>query len=523
MKENAERLTTVLSRVLDLTSRLDTQAVYQALLDAALTLTDADTAGIALLDSRGRPAQFMYAGGGALHTTQGRLKDHFVPPLEGAALADEYRVVSIALTYHGPSFATLALTRTQPFTDDDVAALTVVGKAAAIAMENARLYAESNSRAQWIAASRAITTALLEGSEEEDAFQLIAKEMRRVSQSEVAIIVLPSLGEMWLSEFADGADTASLLGLPFPPDTSLRTMARDGTGSIEASLKNNEDVPEPLRHFGPAMAVPLAARGESRGMILLVRAQGRPEYDLANLAMAESVAKQATLALALAGARQTEATAAQIEDRAKISRDLHDFAIQQLFASGMQLAATREDLAAQRAVPGSVVAGLDSAISSINESVTQIRQIIYSLRDPSATVPLMRRLSHEYTTATMSMGFEPSVTMTLQGEPVGPDTGTHLDDTVGSDLADDIVAVVREGLSNVARHAHATAVSVTITIEDSHAEIIITDNGKGITEVGRRSGLSNLAARARRHRGSFSISPGEHGHGTSIRWTAGIA
>ncbi|MCW1069345.1 histidine kinase, partial [Streptococcus anginosus] len=92
--------------------------------------------------------------------------------------------------------------------------------------------------------------------------------------------------------------------------------------------------------------------------------------------MAESVANQAALALELADARYVQAQSAQLEERSRISRDLHDFAIQQLFASGMRLSALRDDLATEDAVADNVLDSLDNAIESIDESVAQIRQII---------------------------------------------------------------------------------------------------------------------------------------------------
>ena len=337
-----------------------------------------------------------------------------------------------------------------------------------------------------------------------------------------ALIVLPSVGDSWACEISDGDGADDLIGIEFPPEGRAQTVLREGTGLVVDAMTRQKEllVPE-LGRFGAALYAPLISKGIPQGVIVLLRNIGRPEFDLADLSMAENVARQAALTLELASARLTESKAKQLEDRAQISRDLHDFAIQQLFASGMELSAVRVDLAAQDTVPQSVLDGLDKSINSIDESVNQIRQIIYSLRDPQATVPVMQRLRREVSSAQGSLGFVPKFTLTNLGEMIVTGSHTEIDDELGSDLADDVVAVVRECLSNTARHARATNVAVDIRIENHRIEITITDNGQGVKpELSRRSGLSNLAARARRHHGTFSIRPAEGSTGTKVIWTA---
>ena len=108
-----------------------------------------------------------------------------------------------------------------------------------------------------------------------------------------------------------------------------------------------------------------------------------------------------------------------------------------------------------------------------------------------------------------------------------------IDDLVTDGLADDVVAVVREGLANAARHAHASSVQVTVDVTSTHPDVLpgvilpgevvvtVTDDGVGLASVsGRRSGTGNLAARARQHGGTFEITPNPEGAGTVIRWQA---
>ncbi len=538
-------LASVMTHALDLVTRLDRQSVLQTLVDSAVELAGCKYGALSVLDSQGETLQFVFTGVDTWraerigpppkgHGVFGEMQDeHYliVNELEGHPTRHPWpkhhphmtSFLGCPIRIRDRVFGRLYLSdKPGGFVENDGKNIELLAQAAAIAVENSRLYAESNARAQWIAASRAITTALLEGTDEEEALQLIAREMRRVAKADAALIVLPSVGDTWACEISDGDDADDLIGIEFPPEGRAQTVLREGTGLVVDAMTRQKEllVPE-LGRYGAALYAPLVSKGVPQGVIMLLRHIGRPEFDLADLSMAENVARQAALALELASARLTQSKAEQLEDRAQISRDLHDFAIQQLFASGMELSAVRDDLAAQDTVPQSVLDGLDKSITSIDESVNQIRQIIYSLRDPQATIPVVQRLRREVSSARGSLGFAPKFSLTNLGEVILTGSHTEIDDELGSDLADDVVAVVRECLSNTARHAQATSVTVDIRIENHRIEITITDNGQGVKpELSRRSGLSNLAARARRHHGTFSIRPAEGSSGTKVIWTA---
>ena len=87
-------------------------------------------------------------------------------------------------------------------------------------------------------------------------------------------------------------------------------------------------------------------------------------------------------------------------------------------------------------------------------------------------------------------------------------------------LAADVVAVVREGLSNIARHASASQSSVDVRVTDDLVSVLIDDDGSGVpASPGTPSGTKNLAARAAEHRGTFTMSQ-RAPRGTSMLWTA---
>jgi signal transduction histidine kinase len=110
----------------------------------------------------------------------------------------------------------------------------------------------------------------------------------------------------------------------------------------------------------------------------------------------------------------------------------------------------------------------------------------------------------------LSLGFDPQLMFE------GP-----VDTLVPPALVDQVVAVLREALSNVARHAAATGVSVRIAVADGEVRVVVADDGKGIEPGGVGNGLTNLAARAGRLGGGFVACSGADG-GTEIRWQAPI-
>lgn len=532
---------------LALTSRLDITSALQEFVEAARRLTRAKYAALGILGSRGETVAFHYSGMSVPDAEKLPHPPHgdgvFAQiPVDAPLIINDIashpafegwpsyhpkmqNFLGVPVRIQEQVFGRLYLSDKQDgFNEADASNMSMLASAAAIAIQNARLYSESEDRANWISVSQSITTALLEGTDEEEALKLIAKKMRTVSRSSTALIVLPSIGDAWVCEIADGEDAENMIGLEFPPDGRAQTVIREGSGVVVDSMTRTRTmrIPE-LRGYGPALYAPMIVGGQGAGVIILLRSRTQQEFDLADLAMAESVSKQAALALELASARHAQDVAAQIDERAAIGRDLHDLAIQQLFATGMQITAIREDLESKEASPD-IVDLLNQAISSVDESVKEIRHIVHRLREPDANVVVVERLRREASLARTSLGFAPSFVISLNGETLPQDVDAEtvalIDNMIGADIADDVVAVTREGLSNAARHAKASSVSVTVSIDPSEVRIVVSDDGAGLSPTqSRRSGLANLAARARRHGGSFDLSRGKD-RGAVMTWYA---
>ncbi|MCG2798366.1 MAG: histidine kinase, partial [Cellulomonas sp.] len=213
------------------------------------------------------------------------------------------------------------------------------------------------------------------------------------------------------------------------------------------------------------------------------------------------------------------------DERTRIARDLHDMAIQQLFAAGMAIEGARHGA---EPVPPTLDVALESAVGHVDAGIRQIRVIVRTLDDPGVTAPLVDRVVAEAELARSSLGFAPALTMSVDGVPVesDPALGLRIDDLVAPGRANNVVAVVREGLSNVARHARSGSVAVRLLVasgEHGSITVEVEDDGVGMPPARTRaSGTKNLARRAEESGGTFSLVRAPSGHGALLRWTAAL-
>lgn len=537
----------LLKAALDLTSTLDLKSALRSFVDEACRLTRAPYGAVSVLDIWGDtsmliehrdvdrspqvPAELIEQ-----IPASGHLLVEHAASLEDLEDCEIDGFLGVSVLVHEQVYGRLYLTdKPGGFTSSDVDVLTALAPAAGIAVENAHLYADARRTERWISASQSLTTTMLEGADEEEALELIARTVREVSRADTAIIVLPSVGDSWAAEIIDGYLADSLLGVVFPPEGRAMSVLHEGTGMIVDSMARAQTMRVPqLAAFGPALYAPLRSRGNTAGVLILLRRIGTPEFDISELSLAESLASQAALALELASARHAEDVAALLDERDRIGRDLHDFAIQQLFATGMQLDGAKQEVARGNIDAAGITAALDRALASIDDAVRQIRAIVHNLREPDQSVALVERIRREASLTRSYLGFAPSLLITLDGAPINEDEDAEsckieqIDNRIDMDLGDDLVAVVREGLSNIARHARATAGSVTVDVvgrgPQGRVTVSIEDDGRGIDpERSRNSGLANMTERARRHGGDFDLGPGIGGAGARLTWSAPLA
>lgn len=214
---------------------------------------------------------------------------------------------------------------------------------------------------------------------------------------------------------------------------------------------------------------------------------------------------------------------------AKISRDLHDLVIQQLFATGMELDQLSHKLSRNLADPEDVARTLQHAQTNLDESIQQIRLIVDGIKESQADATLIEGIITEASRARGALGFAPTLLFELDDLVLDPgdsnwrSSAAELCNRVSPVLTQNVVAVVREALSNITRHAKARVASVRVTVngDGPTGELLLTivDDGMGVDPtVTRHSGLTNMRERAREHGGSFSVSAGPRDQGTSVVW-----
>lgn len=540
--------------VIALASHLELSTVLQQFVETAARLTGARYAAMGVLDAYGETSTFVHTGMDPDDVRRlghpprgygvlGAIPKHGILMLEDLTQHPEFggfpaghppmrTFLGAPVRIGDQVFGRLYLSeKPGGFTERDAQTVRLLAAAAAGAVENSRILSSARDRERWLRVEQEITTTLLSGVGEEEALEMIAARVRQVADADAAIIVLPSIGDAWVMEIVDGDDADEFIGTVMPEEGRAMTVLRDGQGVIVDSLSRSQVLRVPaMRRFGPALYAPMQANGRGIGVLILLRREDRPPFVPSDLTTAESFAGQAALALVLAEARHAQDVAALLDERARIARDLHDLAIQQLFATGMQLEAARNAVREGQHHPVKLAAVLETALASVDDSVRQIRSIVHSLRDPDANVALVERLRREASLARSGLGFAPSLLISVDGR-IGETSEEEaalaqiIDARVDADLADDVVAVVREGMANAARHARASSVFVRVSVVGSgpsgRVHITVEDDGSGVDiAVTRRSGLENLAARARRHGGSCSITAGSSGRGSTLVWQA---
>ena len=258
------------------------------------------------------------------------------------------------------------------------------------------------------------------------------------------------------------------------------------------------------RHLplGPAILFPLGKPGDVRGVFTVGREPGAMPLPPQAIEMISTFAGQAAIGLELAEHRSDAERLAILQDRDRIARDLHDLVIQRLYATGMSLQGAMPLLTRPEAA-----GRVSSAVDALDETIRDIRSAIFSLqaRGDSRPQSLRAQVLEVVDEMSVPLGFPPSLRL------VGP-----LDETVPSEVGEHLLGALREGLSNAARHAHASRVDVTVQA-DSELALRVHDNGTGMGTSTRRSGLANLAERAAELDGKLEITSADGG-GTQLDW-----
>jgi signal transduction histidine kinase len=525
-----DRVHTLLEAVVSIESDLDLETVLRRITEAATTLVDARYGALGVLGDEGRLAQFVTVGitpdevtrigrwptghDGVLgllikEPSPLRLPDISDHP-ESSGFPENHppmrRFLGVPIRVRDEIFGNLYLTDKaggEEFDEDDESVVAALATAAGVAIENARLYQEARLRERWLEASAQVSTSLLSGTDPANVLALVARRAQEICDAASASVSLIR-GDRFVIEVAEGEHAGVLRGQSVAiDDTTVGPVFREGhTLVLEDASRAAWPFTEPRTvHLGPALIVPLGIGESARGVLSVANLPGGPAFTEPVRRLLEAFAAQAAVALELADRRRDAERLVVLEDRDRIAKDLHDTVIQRLFATAMTLMS-----AVKFAEKPDVAARVQRAVDDLDETIRQIRSTIFALQAaPGDERSLRVRILATTDAAVESLGFTPAVRM--EG---------LLDTLVSDEIADHLIAVLGEALSNVARHAHAGWVRVSVDLGEQLV-LIVEDNGVGIAPGGRRSGLRNMAERARGLGGSFEIGDREDG-GTVLGW-----
>jgi len=390
------------------------------------------------------------------------------------------------------------------FTDDDVELITTLAAVAGVAIDNARVHEHALRRQRWLEATRDLTSELLSGQDPSLTMPRLAARTRELAGAATAILVVPvGDGELTIA-VADGLDAEALRGQRFQSKGSLSgTVMDSGEAVLRDELRVDDGGPlVATDRFGAAMGLPLVARGHRLGTLIVAREKGDPPFGTEDVQLAGGFAAQAALALDYADAQAERRRVTVYDERERIGRDLHDLVIQRLFATGLALQSVSGHITDQV-----VGVRVREAVDQIDDAIGDLRSSIFGLharRDGMAS--LTRQIEEILSMAESLLGFAPECAI----DP-------ELDAVVSDELAPDLLAVMRETLTNVSRHADASRVEVRLRADNHVIRLEVTDNGRGIAPTGRRSGIANLRARAERLNGTMDIGRRREG-GTYVIW-----
>ncbi len=393
------------------------------------------------------------------------------------------------------------------FDEDDQTLVGTLAAAAGVAIENARLYAEARRQQQWLRASAEVMQRLLSGDDTHDVLALVTRHALEMSGADLVVLALPSGSRDQLTiEHASGIGASEALGLVFPAQGSASGMVMaSGEPLFMDDFSNDERVAVVTREhlgLGPAVLVPLGPPGDVRGVLTTGRQRGALPLSPAAVEILIIFAAQAGIGLELAEHRREAQRIALFADRDRIAHDLHDLVIQRLFATGMSLQSATAMIAEPEAE-----SRVRHAVDALDETIKDIRSAIFTLQSRGNTelLGIRSRIAGIVEEMTNLLGFAPSLRM-----------DGRLDSRVPGEIADHMLVVLREALSNAARHAGGNRVDVDVEA-GADLVLLVKDNGTGMKPGTRRSGLANLADRASQLGGTLHTSPADGG-GTELEW-----
>jgi signal transduction histidine kinase len=343
----------------------------------------------------------------------------------------------------------------------------------------------------------------------ERVLQLIVDRVRDLVDAEYAAlgIIGPSDGiEQFITSGISAEQRAAIGALPRGHGL-LGLIIREGRSfRIDDIATDSRRYGFPPNHpkMHAFLGAPVRSRGRTIGNLYLTNKTTAPTFIEDDLETVERFALHAGIAIENARLHEEVQRLAIVDERQRISQDLHDSIIQSLYGISLSLE-DLPDVMAEDASAG--VARIERAIDSIHATIRDLRNVIMGLEtdhlDEADLVARVESLAAEFSANTMI-----DLEVTISTLPSLP-----------SEHAAHLLSITREGLSNVARHSGATRAWLSVDESDEVVRLVIRDNGRGFdTEAPRavdRHGLGNLQARAEAAGGLLKIES-DVGAGTEL-------
>lgn len=525
-----ERLSDLLIASTSVVERLDLEVVLRRIVEAGMALVGARYGALGVISRDGGLERFIHVGIdapsaaeiGHLPVGRGVLGSVITDrePIRVAHLASDPRAVGfpahhpvmdsflgVPVRVGDQIYGNLYLTDAErgSFSAADQELVVALAATAGIAIENARMYDAARTREVWNATIADVMSAMLD-VDGENVLDIIASRVAALIDADLVAVAVPLGDDQLILSTVYGSAAEDLQGHAYaiPGTLTGRALRTRQALSIEGQPAGSMFEGQP--GLGPTVAIPLYAGDEALGVLMVSREPAGRAFTSADLEMAFAFAAQASIALEIVRAREERKRADTTRDRARIARDLHDHVIQRLFGAGLALQAVSAN------VDASASDAIESQIDVIDATIKDIRTAIFALGsgERKGAKRFRDRVLDVVAEVTDSWVSPPRVTF------AGP-----LDNVITDRLADDLVAVVRELLTNVAKHANARTVSLALDLGPTDIILTVTDDGIGIAEPVSRSGLANIAERARLLGGECEVSTPSTG-GTRVRWRAVI-
>nr|WP_246283647.1 GAF domain-containing protein [Nocardioides perillae] len=407
--------------------------------------------------------------------------------------------LGVPVRIRGTVFGNLYLTEKAggvDFDEQDEELVQGLASAAGFVVDNARAYAVSERQRRWLEEVALLTAEVRPEVPLRTALAAVVAGVRRVAQAPGAAVLVASDEGSPTQLVADG------------PGAQVITELVDGRSGLVSRALGGEELLVPAGDGVSALLVPMRTHLVRDSVLVVLTEESAapalpPGHDLVR-----SFADQAALALDRAEGVRDRQEMAILTDRERIARDLHDVVIQRLFAAGLQVQSTLSQGAARD--PESTDAVLRRLVAELDTTISDIRSTIFDLQ-----------ASHAGSLRSEVQGIVRDYGRVLGWTPAVRSSGP-VDSLASPTLTEQTAAVVREALSNVARHSGASEAWVELHATADRLEVEIGDDGAGLPSGRRESGLANLRERARRLGGDLELVCPPDG-GTRVVWRVPIA